>query len=212
MKTSALSQWHVPQAHFLEHWATPAPPTAPTAFIQPMILPLFGGLSDLDVLTLLLGQEPTDKPDLVRDTFNEIPHPPPPLRRAIPRSFERLPARRFPTRHRRGGNPGSHGPRPASRLISAPMCTSSSRPRAGTGDIEVVLISDYKVDFRRPLRQQWMLQEMPHPITKLTWDNAAILSPVTARRLASRHRRHDRNRGRRPQDQGSGDGRARHGR
>ena len=37
--------------------------------IQPMILPLFGGLSDLDLMVMLMGQEPNDKPDLVRETW-----------------------------------------------------------------------------------------------------------------------------------------------
>ena len=49
-------------------------------------------------------------------------------------------------------------------------------------DLEVVLTRDYKVDDGRYSNNGW-LQEMPHPITKICWDNAILMSPRTARRL-----------------------------
>ncbi len=42
--------------------------------------------------------------------------------------------------------------------------------------------SDYKVDDGRYANNGW-LQEMPHPISKICWDNAALISPATAKRL-----------------------------
>jgi MoCo/4Fe-4S cofactor protein with predicted Tat translocation signal len=176
-ETSALSQWHIPQAHFLEQWGDTRTADGTYCVIQPMILPLFGGLSDLDVLTLLLGQEPNDRPDLVQATFQEINKAP------------GDPAFVWNAFLRDGFLPGT-----AAAAIPAAMNAGGAKaylsahvheqvpPAAEAGDIEVVLISDYKVDDGRYANNGW-LQEMPHPITKLTWDNAALLSPVTARRL-----------------------------
>ena len=48
--------------------------------------------------------------------------------------------------------------------------------------IEVVFPADYKVQDGRYANNAW-LQELPDPITKLTWDNAVLLSKSTARAL-----------------------------
>jgi MoCo/4Fe-4S cofactor protein with predicted Tat translocation signal len=176
-ETSALSQWHVPQAHFLEQWGDTRSADGTYGIIQPMILPLFGGLSDLDVMTLLLGQEPNDRPDLVRDTFNEInkaPGDPAFVWNAFLRDG-------FLPGTAAAEVPAAINPAGAKAYLGAHV-HEQFPPASGTGDIEVVLVSDYKVDDGRYTNNGW-LQEMPHPITKLTWDNAAILSPVTARRL-----------------------------
>src|SRR4029079_17242101 len=47
---------------------------------------------------------------------------------------------------------------------------------------EIVFVRDYSVDDGRYYNNGW-LQELPDPITKLTWDNAALLSPNTADQL-----------------------------
>ena len=43
--TSALSRWHIPTAHYLELWGDALTTSGDYLSIQPMILPLFGGLS-----------------------------------------------------------------------------------------------------------------------------------------------------------------------
>ena len=55
--------------------------------------------------------------------------------------------------------------------------------------IEVVFPADYKVYDGRYANNAW-LQELPDPITKLTWDNAVLLSKSTAKALAGRRRGH----------------------
>ncbi len=177
-ETSELSEWHVPQTHFLEQWGDTRTADGTYAVIQPMILPLFGGLSDLDVMTLLLGQEPNDRPDQVKDTFNQISKGPgdPAL---VWNAFLRdgfLPgtaAAEVPAAAFNGG--GAHS-------YLAAHVSEQFPPAAGADDFEVVLTSDYKVDDGRYANNGW-LQEMPHPITKMTWDNAALLSPATAKKL-----------------------------
>src|SRR5439155_12514459 len=53
--TSALSQWHIPLAHYLESWGDALTAGGDYLSIQPMILSLFGGLSDIELLHMLLG-------------------------------------------------------------------------------------------------------------------------------------------------------------
>jgi molybdopterin-containing oxidoreductase family iron-sulfur binding subunit len=53
--TSALSQWHIPLAHYLESWGDALTAGGDYLSIQPMILPLFGGLSEIELMNMLLG-------------------------------------------------------------------------------------------------------------------------------------------------------------
>ena len=45
--TSALSEWHVPAAHYMESWGDALTADGEYLSVQPMILPLFGGLSEI---------------------------------------------------------------------------------------------------------------------------------------------------------------------
>src|SRR5262249_30038199 len=56
-------------------------------------------------------------------------------------------------------------------------------PAPATDSPEIVLVRSYAMDDGRYANNAW-LQEMPDPITKLTWDNAAIMSPAMAKSLA----------------------------
>src|SRR5213595_63248 len=67
--TSALSNWHVPAAHYLESWGDALTSDGAYLSIQPMILPLFGGLSEIELLNALLGRPKTEGPELVQETF-----------------------------------------------------------------------------------------------------------------------------------------------
>src|SRR5213082_3290412 len=67
--TSALSNWHVPAAHYLESWGDALTSDGAYLSIQPMILPLFGGLSEIELLNALLGRSKTEGPELVQETF-----------------------------------------------------------------------------------------------------------------------------------------------
>jgi molybdopterin-containing oxidoreductase family iron-sulfur binding subunit len=53
---------------------------------------------------------------------------------------------------------------------------------APAGGVEVRYAPDYRIQDGRYYENAW-LQELPDPVTKLTWENAAYLSPATARRL-----------------------------
>jgi molybdopterin-containing oxidoreductase family iron-sulfur binding subunit len=67
--------------------------------------------------------------------------------------------------------------------VAAAVATAPAAPGPLSADrLELVLDPDAKVDDGRFANNGW-LQELPEPVTKLTWDNAATLSPATARAL-----------------------------
>src|SRR5205823_1740566 len=68
-ETSALSRWNLPASHFLESWSDALSSEGHYLAIQPMILPLFGGFSELDLLTAVMGKPKVDGPELVQETF-----------------------------------------------------------------------------------------------------------------------------------------------
>ena len=73
--TSELSQWHVPLAHYLESWGDTLTADGGYLSIQPMIVPLFGGLSEIELMNMLLGGPKLQGPELVQETFR-LTNPP----------------------------------------------------------------------------------------------------------------------------------------
>src|SRR5438128_6564024 len=73
--TSAASTWHVPLAHYLESWGDALASDGSYLSIQPMILPLFGGLSELELLNMLLGRPKVEGPELIQETFRATAPP-----------------------------------------------------------------------------------------------------------------------------------------
>ncbi len=61
--TSTISQWHVPLAHYLESWGDALTSDGAYLSIQPMILPLFGGLSEIEMMNALLGKPKVEGPE-----------------------------------------------------------------------------------------------------------------------------------------------------
>src|SRR5205814_522264 len=68
-ETSPFCRWNVPAAHFLESWGDALTSEGHYLAVQPMILPLFSGLSELDLINAVLGRPQVDGPDLVQATF-----------------------------------------------------------------------------------------------------------------------------------------------
>jgi len=71
-ETSAACKWHVPQAHYLESWGDARSADGTICAVQPMILPLWDGVADLEILNRLAGNEQPIGPQLVRETFARI--------------------------------------------------------------------------------------------------------------------------------------------
>jgi MoCo/4Fe-4S cofactor protein with predicted Tat translocation signal len=172
--TSALSQWHIPAAHYLESWGDALTANGDYLSIQPMILPIFGGLSESELLSWVLSFAKTEGPELVQETFRAT-NPPGDFQTAWSRFLhDGFAAHVQPRDQSPSFNAGA-----AAAVMRNPW-TPSPAPTAESP--EIVLAASYAMDDGRYANNGW-LQELPDPITKLTWDNAALMSPAFAKRL-----------------------------
>ena len=68
-ETSKLCRWHVPAAHYLEMWSDVRAYDGTYSVVQPMILPLWNGVSELEILAQLAGRPKPQGPALIQETF-----------------------------------------------------------------------------------------------------------------------------------------------
>ncbi len=172
--TAALSRWHVPATHYLESWGDALTSEGGYLAIQPMILPLYSGLSEIELLNELLGGPRLEGPELVQETFRTT-GPPGDFAAAWSNLLRDGFAAHIPLRDKPPAFNGNSAGGVAHTLWSPTPAPTAENP-------EIVLVRSYAIDDGRYINNGW-LQELPDPITKLTWDNAAQLSPSMARRL-----------------------------
>ncbi len=174
-ETSALSRWNLPASHFLESWGDALSSEGHYLAIQPMILPLFGGFSELDLLNAVMGKPKVDGPELVQETF-QASKPSGDPATAWSKFLHDGFASHILLRDQPPAFNGNTAGGIAHNLWSPPG------PAPTPESPEIVLVRDYSIDDGRYINNAW-LQEMPDPITKLTWDNAALISPRYAKTL-----------------------------
>jgi len=169
-ETSANAAWHIPRAHFLESRGDARAVGGTVSVIQPLILPLFGGRSPVELLGLLATDADRPGYDIVRDTWKPI------LGEAeVGPKWNRL--------LHDGLLAGSELPEVASDS-GAQGLSELGRLIAGGGgtETEIVFLPSPTLHDGRFANDGW-LQELPDPLTKLTWDNPALVSPKTAESL-----------------------------
>jgi molybdopterin-containing oxidoreductase family iron-sulfur binding subunit len=173
-ETAALCDWHLPEAHYLEAWGDARTLDGTLVPVQPLIEPLFGGLTAIEVLARLAGH-PVVKPyDLVRETFQAL---------AGGDRWEEKWKRFLHDGYLADSAAPAVTPTEVAWPAAAPAVLAHRPPPAPSGQsFEVVFLRDAKLDDGRFNNNGW-LQELPDPVTKLTWDNAVLLSPATAKAL-----------------------------
>jgi molybdopterin-containing oxidoreductase family iron-sulfur binding subunit len=170
-ETSQACDLHVPEAHWLEAWGDVRDWFGTYSVAQPLIEPLAGGRSAIEVVALLAG-EPASGRELVRATFDaEIGSGEDGWRRALHDGL--VPGSAWPA-----GTPGLQSGW-VDRL--APFLRTHVTAEE-TDTIELTFLPDPKLRDGSFANNAW-LQELPEPVTKLTWDNALLVGPATARRL-----------------------------
>ena len=65
-------KWHVPAAHYLEAWGDGRATDGSLVSQQPMILPLHGGWSEIQLLNFIATGKKSDGLDLVQTTFKDV--------------------------------------------------------------------------------------------------------------------------------------------
>jgi len=164
-ETSALCQWQIPEAHFLEAWSDARAFDGTTSIVQPLIAPLYGGKSAHEVLAAMSDRPERSGHDLVRDHW-KIDKDDTAWRRWLHDGV-------MPNTAYAPANVTAN----AAAVGSGPMS-----PATPAGALEISFRNDPSVLDGRFANNGW-LQELPKPITRLTWDNAVITSPATAARL-----------------------------
>ncbi len=171
-ETSAKAQWHIPAAHYLEQWEDSLASDGSYIVGQPVIMPLYSGINSNELLAKVAGVD-ADPLVLVRETFAEVTGASGEYSAAWAKTLKSGFAAASASKTL---NATLRGDAVAKAISDLPAV------RLGENEFELVFIADSKVDDGRYANNGW-LQELPDPVTKLTWDNAALMSPAAARKL-----------------------------
>ncbi|MBV8900318.1 MAG: TAT-variant-translocated molybdopterin oxidoreductase [Verrucomicrobia bacterium] len=174
-ETADCCRWHMPERHFLESWSDTRAVHGETSIVQPLIAPLYGGISVHQLLGAFLGQPAAVDYDIVRDYW------------------------------RRHGNWGQDFEKQWRQVLSdgviadtatpeinlspgaapapgaAPPAAPASEPGRDEG-YEVTFAPDPTLWDGQFANNAW-LQELPKPFSKVTWGNPAVISPWAAQQL-----------------------------
>ena len=175
-ETSALCGWHLPAAHFLESWGDGRAVDGTLTTRQPLIAPLYEGKTEYELLAAVMRQPQRTNLDIVKQAWRE---------RYQGSDFEGY----WRTAIHDGLVADSAPQRSPESVISpaTPLVLGlddEAKPTAqgAATSIELSLRLDPTIYDGRFANNGW-LQELPKPLTKLTWDNAVLLSPTTAKEL-----------------------------
>lgn len=176
-ETAEQCQWYLPETHDLEAWGDGRSWDGTIGIRQPLITPFHRGVSDAEFLALLMQQEVRSGQEIVRQTIGS-------LRSGMtPRDWDRF------------VHDGYIG-ETASTAIASPQVApqleaslsdwfesvSSASSENSAPEAEVVYLLDDTIYDGRYGNNAW-LQETPGSLTKLTWDNVAMIGPKTAKKL-----------------------------
>ncbi len=169
-ETSKLCQWHIPESHPLEAWSDARAFDGTATIVQPLIAPLYGGKSAIEFVAALATGGSRQGLDLVRSYWKD-----------------QKPGAGFDAFWRktlRDGVVAGSSAKPV-QVALKPLGSLTPEAEPVGGSVEVVFRPDPTVWDGRFANNGW-LQELPKPMTRLTWDNAALVSPRTAESLGLR--------------------------
>lgn len=189
-ETSQACRWHLPAAHPLEAWGVERDDRGRFCYRQPVILPLYGGISAEEVLSGLLST----KGQLI--TADNAPTHLSPVYHRARKCFERAVNPENKTAawtqalQRGYSEETAYAPlapqeeaRQVRALANAPLEPSPYRDSLMNGNLlELQFLPDYSVGDGRWKRNAWM-QECPDPVTGVSWAASAQVSPATFRQL-----------------------------
>ncbi len=161
-ETAEWCHWHIPQTHYLEHWSDARAFDGTASIVQPLIAPLYGGKSAHEFLAVFIGQAGKPAYEIVREYWQS----------------------QFPgVDFEKWWRVAVHDGVVAGTAKSVQLKIEDKRWKIEDGGLQKELEISFRPDPTiwdgRYANNGW-LQELPKPITKLTWDNAALISPRAA--------------------------------
>jgi MoCo/4Fe-4S cofactor protein with predicted Tat translocation signal len=174
-ETAELCQWHVPEAHYLESWSDARAYDGTVTIIQPLIEPLYNGMNAHEVIAVLAGQSASGR-DLVQAYWQK-----------------QHTGTDFDAFWRKSLHDGwVTGTTYAPKTLQAKTPPGEPERALTDGQLKAfqVQLNAYQINFRRDpsiydgrFSNNGWLQELPKPLTKLTWDNPIMIGPAMAERL-----------------------------
>ena len=164
-ETAIECEWHVNEAHYLESWGDGRAYDGTASIQQPLVAPLYNGKSAIEVLAAISGYPQTSGYEIVKTVW---------AKSATGKAWDKVihdgvQANSGFAELKLAANAGTIG----TAIEAAPV---------STGEIELNFVSDASMYDGRFANNGWM-QEVPDPMSKLVWDNAALMSKDTAEKL-----------------------------
>ncbi len=159
-ETYAAAEWQLPEAHVFESWGDALALDGTASIQQPLIEPLYGGKSVLEVAAMVAGNEVTKGHELVKKAWTAQ------WKLALHDGVVAVPKAAAVD----------------ARADAAKVLVAAQAAMKPAAAMEVVFYPSASAYDGRFSNNAW-LQEAPDPMTKLVWDNAAMLSPATAKQL-----------------------------
>jgi molybdopterin-containing oxidoreductase family iron-sulfur binding subunit len=178
-ETSEACVWHGPRAHELESWGDQTSLEGTVAIQQPLIAPLFGGRSDIEILAKLAGDISPKGYDLVQQTVRGSLSSTGQMNRVWNEALKNGVL---------GPSAKTYGAMDARKTeIAAAFAAPAAKPAGpsaplGPDNLEITFAACPKL-FDGRYANNPMLLELPDPINKITWDNVAQVSKATAQAL-----------------------------
>jgi Fe-S-cluster-containing dehydrogenase component len=183
-ETSTLCQWHIPRAHYLESWGDARAWDGTASVCQPLIEPLYGGKSIIELLAVVSGDEVTDGLAIVKRAWGEL---------LVPKAGQGTPS---PQPSPGIPGEGEEAELAFKRVLEAGLLAGTEfRPfipvqgqspidnmRAKPEGFYLRFEPDARVYDGRFANNGW-LQETPDPLSKLVWDNAVMIAKRDADKL-----------------------------
>jgi MoCo/4Fe-4S cofactor protein with predicted Tat translocation signal len=171
-ETSELCDWHVAESHYLETWGDARAFDGTLSVVQPLIAPLYHTHSAREALAAFDDKPGVSDYDVLREH----------LKAANPAAdFEK-----FWRKTLNDGLVAGSAFTPVNASLKFSPASLPAAKFASADEIEFIFRPDPCVYDGRFANNGW-LQELPKPVTKLTWDNAALVSPKTAEKFSLTH-------------------------
>ena len=166
-ETAELCQWHINEAHYLEAWGDTRAYDGTVSIVQPLIAPLYNGKSAHELVATMAGQADSSSHDAVQGYWR---------RQRTGADFDAF--------WRKSLNDGwiagtTYAPKPVSARALPAVAAPGTIPQ---GAIEINFRRDPSIYDGRFSNNGW-LQELPKPMSKMTWDNPVLIGPAMAERL-----------------------------
>ncbi len=169
-ETAAAAKWHVPQAHYLETWDDARSSDGTVAIQQPMIQCMYGGKTVAEMVAMIIDAKDKNAYDIVRNYW-----------------FAQWTGKDKEATWRKALHDGVVAGVKKDDAVkvsadSKKVAAAIAAEPKSAGGLEVTFAPSYQTWDGRFANNAWM-QEAPDPMTKLTWSNAAMISPAKARSL-----------------------------